>query len=71
MSWLSDVKTKKQLELEKVRDWGYMCGNCKESFFADYEAYIDHIRNGHKTEFSETYQKATGDKYHIGDKLAV
>ena len=70
MSWLSDVKPFSQPKKEKRKDWGYMCGYCNKSFFADLDAYEDHEKNAHKREFSETYQKATGDKYHIGDQLA-
>jgi len=42
MSWLRDVKSSKQRSLEQRKDWGYMCGYCSNSFFADLNQLEEH-----------------------------
>ena len=42
MSWLRDVKPQKARELEKRKEWGYMCGYCSNSFFGDMQQLEDH-----------------------------
>jgi len=58
MSWLTDVKPKERRELEKRKEWGYMCGYCHNSFFGDLQQLEDH-QNSEK----HTMCKGENDKY--------
>jgi len=46
MSWLKDVKSPKARDLEKRKEWGFMCGYCSNSFFGDQQQLDDHMNAG-------------------------
>jgi len=46
MSWLTDVKSKKDRALDNRKDWGFFCGYCSNSFFGDQQQLDDHQNVG-------------------------
>lgn len=58
MSWLQDVKSKKERALEKRKGWGFSCGYCPNTFYGDFQQLEDHQNAGkHKM------CKGENDKY--------